>query len=243
MRSPYGLELVENCAECRLRCEGFFCDLPADVLQQFESLKYATVFPEGALLFVEGQSPRGIFMLCSGRAKLSAGSASGKTIITHIAEAGEVLGLSAVVSGVPYEVTAETLDSCQVNFIKRADFLRFLTEQSAASLRVAQHLSNAYRFASEQVRSLGLSESTAEKLAHLILGWCERQGKQTDRGINLKLTLTHEEIAQLIGASRETVTRLLGDLKNRQLIHLKGSTLVVRDRVALEAMAGSFRVT
>ena len=119
---------------------------------------------------------------------------------------------------------------------------QFLSEQSEASLQVSRHLSNAYRFASEQVRSLGLSESAAEKLAHLILGWCEHHGKQTDRGINLKLTLTHEEIAQLIGASRETVTRLLGDLKNKQLIHLKGSTLIVRDKVALETMAASFRV-
>jgi CRP/FNR family transcriptional regulator len=234
MRAPYGLEVVENCAECKLRCDDFFCDLPADVLKHFESLKYATVFPKGAILFVEGQSPRGIFVLCSGRVKLSSCSASGRTIITHIAEAGEVLGLSATVSGAPYEVMAETLGPCQVNFIKERDFLSFLAEEGVASLQVARHLSNAYRQASEQVRSLGLSESTAEKLSNLILGWCEREGKQTERGISLKVTLTHEEIAQSIGSSRETVTRLLGDLRRRRIISIKGSTLLVADRAALE---------
>jgi CRP/FNR family transcriptional regulator, cyclic AMP receptor protein len=239
MRSPYGLEVIDSCTDCRVRCEGFFCDLPEGLLLQFESLKYATVFPEGSLLFVEGQSPRGIFMVCAGRVKLSASAASGKTIITHIAEPGEVLGLSAVVSGDGYEATAETLGPCQVNFIKRDEFLRFLGENSLACLRVAEHLSKAYRFASEQVRSLGLSQSTAEKLAHLIVGWCEQQGKQSDRGVSLKLTLTHEEIAQLIGASRETVTRLLGELRQREIIYLKGSTLIVRDPSALKAMASS----
>ena len=239
MHAPYGLEVIENCAECKLRCDDFFCDLPPDVLKHFESLKYATVFPEGAILFVEGQSPRGIFMLCSGRVKLSSCSASGRTIITHIAEAGEVLGLSAAVSSASYEVTAETLGPCQVNFIKHGDFLKFLSEESVACLRVAQHLSNAYRLASEQVRSLGLSESTAEKLANLILGWCEREGKQTERGISLKVTLTHEEIAQLIGSSRETVTRLLGDLKRRQIVSIKGSTLIVSDRASLESLCST----
>ena len=238
MRAPYGLEVIENCAECKLRCDDFFCDLPPDVLKHFESLKYATVFPKGAILFVEGQSPRGIFMLCSGRVKLSSCSASGRTIITHIAQAGEVLGLSAVVSGAPYEVTAETLVPCQVNFIKEGDFMKFLSEKTAACLRVAQHLSNAYRLASEQLRSLALSESTTEKLANLILGWCELEGKQTERGISLKVTLTHEEIAQSIGSSRETVTRLLGDLKNRRIISIKGSTMIVPDRASLERLSG-----
>jgi len=239
MRAPYGLEVVDNCAECKLRCADFFCDLPPDVLKRFESLKYATVFPRGAILFVEGQSPRGVFMLCSGRVKLSCSSASGRTIITHIAEAGEVLGLSAAVSGKAYEVTAETLGPCQVNFIKEGAFLKFLSEESAACLRVAQHLSNAYRLASEQVRSLGLSESTAEKLATMILGWCERDGKQTERGIVIKVALTHEEIAQLIGASRETVTRLFSDFKSQQIISIKGSTMIVRDRASLQSLCGS----
>lgn len=234
MRSPYGLEVIENCIECKLRCDNFFCDLPTDALKHFEALKYATVFPKGSILFVEGQSPRGIFMLCAGRVKLSSSSANGRTIITHIAQPGEVLGLSAAVSDAPYDVTAETIEPCQVNFVRRGDFMKFLSDESAACLRVAQHLSNAYRYASAQARSLGLSESTAEKLANLILGWCDSEGRASERGITLKLTLTHEEIAQLIGASRETVTRLLGDLKSQKVISIKGSTLVVPDRARLE---------
>ncbi|MEK6288427.1 MAG: Crp/Fnr family transcriptional regulator [Acidobacteriota bacterium] len=239
MNSPYGLEVNDSCVNCKLRSEGYFCDFDAELVRSFETLKYATVFPKGAVLFVEGQSPRGVFMLCSGRVKLTTCSSDGKSLITRIAESGEVLGLGSSVSGKPYMATAETLNPCQVNFIKREDFLHFLKENGAACLRVAEHLSNNYHDAFEQVRSLGLSHSASEKLAKLMLEWCVKSGKEIDKGISLKLTLTHEEIAQIIGASRETVTRLLGLFKRKQMIYVKGSTLIIRDKAALEAMVSS----
>jgi CRP/FNR family transcriptional regulator, cyclic AMP receptor protein len=239
MHSPYGLEVSDSCVNCNIRSDSHFCDFDADLVRSFEALKYATVFPKGAVLFVEGQSPRGVFMICSGRVKLSTCSSDGKSLITRIAEGGEVLGLGAAVSGKPYLATAETLIPCQINFIKREDFLRFLRENGTACLRVAEHLSHNYQNAFEQVRSLGLSHSASEKLAKLMLEWCAKSGKETDKGVSVKLTLTHEEIAQIIGTSRETVTRLLGDFKNRQIIYVKGSTLVIRDKAALVAMVSS----
>lgn len=239
MYSPYGLEVSDSCLECKIRSVGYFCEFDAELVKSFETLKYATVFPKGAVLFVEGQSPRGVFMICTGRVKLSTCSSDGKALITRIAEGGEVLGLSAAVSGKPYMVTAETLVPCQINFIKRDDFLRFLRENGAACLRVAEHLSSNYNNAFEQVRSLGLSHSASEKLAKLMLEWCAKNGKETGTGITLKLTLTHEEIAQIIGASRETVTRLLAEFKHKQLISIKGSTLIIRDKPALVAMVTS----
>lgn len=238
MRSPYGLEIIESCFHCKHRTERLFCDLPDNVLQDFDALKYANVFPKGAMLFVEGQSPRGIFVLCSGRTKLSTCSSDGKALIMQIAEPGDVLGLSATISGKPYEVSAETLEHCQVNFVKRDEFLKFLARHGEACLKIAEHLSNNYHTAYEQIRSLGLSHSAGEKLAKLILEWCEK-GEETKQGIRLKLTLTHEEIAQMIGTSRETVTRLIGEFKGKQLIHLKGSNLVIRDRSALEKLVTS----
>ena len=120
------MDIIESCLTCKMRADRIFCDLPTSALQSFESIKYATAYPKGAVLFVEGQSPRGIFVLCKGRVKLSICATDGKTLILKIAEPGEVLGLSATVSGKPYELTAETIDPCQVNFVKREDFLRFL---------------------------------------------------------------------------------------------------------------------
>ena len=71
MLTPYGLDIVESCLTCKMRAEHIFCDLQPAALQSFENIKYATAYPKGAVLFVEGQSPRGIFVLCKGRVKLS----------------------------------------------------------------------------------------------------------------------------------------------------------------------------
>ncbi len=239
MRSPYGLDIIENCLACKLRADRLFCGLPDGSLKAFEAIKYSTAYPKGAVLFVEGQSPRGIFVLCKGRAKLSVGSSDGKTLILKIAEAGEVLGLSATVSGKPYELTAETLDPCQINFVKREEFLRFLKEHAEACFRVAEQLSDKYNTACREIRSLGLSHSAGEKLAKLLLEWGGNGVADEHKETRLKVALTHEEIAQMIGTSRETVTRLFADLKKRQIIALKGSTLLIRNRSALRTLASN----
>jgi CRP/FNR family transcriptional regulator len=158
-------------------------------------------------------------------------------LILKIAEPGEVLGLSATVGGKPYELTAETVDPCQVNFVKREDFLRFLKEHSEACLRVAEQLSDKYNSACREIRALGLSHSAGEKLAKLLLEWSLRNGEAAKIEPRVKLALTHEEIAQMIGTSRETVTRLFADLKKRQIVQAKGSTLLIRNKAALKAMA------
>ncbi len=235
MLSPYGLEIIESCLACKMREEKIFCNLSNGALQALEGIKYTTAYPKGAVLFVEGQAPRGIFLLCKGRVKMSICSSDGKTLILKIAEPGEVLGLSATVSGKPYELTAETLDPCQVNFVKREDFLRYLKDHNEVCLRVAEQLSDKYNTACHEIRSLGLSHSAAEKLAKLLLEWSEKNGGVA---VRVKLTLTHEEIAQMIGTSRETVTRLFADFKKRQFIQLRGSTLVIRNRAALEVLVG-----
>lgn len=237
MLSPYGMEIVESCITCKLRAERIFCDLPDAALQSFESIKYATSYPQGAVLFVEGQLPRGIFVLCKGTVKLSINSPSGRTMIVKLAEPGEVLGLSATISGKPYEVTAETIDPCQVNFVKRDDFLRFLKDDVDACFKVAEQLSEKYHTACKEVRSLGLSHSAAEKLAKLLLEWSFKNGESAKAEPRLKLRLTHEEIAQMIGTSRETVTRLFAEMKKRQIVQSKGSTLVIRNTVALRELA------
>ena len=149
-------------------------------MKALESIKSTAAYPKGALLFVEGQNPRGVFVLCHGRAKLSTSSADGKTIILKIAEPGEILGLSATVSGKAYEVTAELMEPSQANFITRQDFLNFLRDHGDASLRVAEQLSQNYHSAYEEIRSLGLSHSASEKLAKLLLEWA-KEGNGKDR--------------------------------------------------------------
>jgi CRP/FNR family transcriptional regulator, cyclic AMP receptor protein len=235
MRGPYGFETNENCQSCKLRAHGFFCQLSPAALRDFNAMKSPATYPAGAMLFLEKQDPRGVFVLCGGQVKLSISSSSGKTLILRIAKPGEILGLMATMSGSPYEVTAETLHPSQVSFIRRDDFLRFVAKHAEANQAAVEQLSTLYSGACEQLRTLGLSASAPEKLARVLLDW-SADAKDTKQGTPIKLPLTHEEIAEFIGTTRETVTRTLSDFKNRQLVALQGSTLIISNRPALESI-------
>jgi len=233
MPTPYNINIQEHCTDCKLD-KGVFCKLPKEALSTLDRIKYTSVYPKGSLLFVEGEQPRGVFVLCSGRAKLTMSSSEGKRLIAKIAEPGEIIGVSSSILGTPYEVTAETVEPSQVNFIRRDDFLNFLASSSDACMNAAQSLSAEHHSAQQGVRNLGLSQTTTEKLAKLILHWTET-GEETPKGIRLKVLLTHEEIGQMIGSTRETVTRLLSDFRRRKYIDIKGSTVFVMNAGALAA--------
>jgi len=238
MRGPYGFELVTNCQSCKARQQCSFCNLSSAAAKDFDAIKFPATYPAGALLFLEKQEPRGVYMLCEGQVKLSISSGGGKTLILRIAKAGEILGLTSTLSGRPYEVTAETLHPCQVAFVRREEFLAFFGKHPEAYRCVAAQLTTLYSDACEQLRTVGLSSSAPEKLARLLLEWAA-EGKQTKDGTQITIPLTHEEIAEFIGATRETVTRTLSDFKSRQLVSLKGSILMIPDRQALETIGGA----
>ena len=237
MRAPYGLEIIESCLNCPHREDRLFCNLSPAALKHLETITAAASYPKGATLFVEGQKPRGVFILCNGRVKLSTSSADGKTLILRVPEKGEILGLAATLSGQPYQASAEVLEPAQANFIARNDFLDFLKTHGEAALRVAQQLSENYHLAVGEMRTIGLSHSAAEKFARFLLEQVA-EGEKVEGEVRATLTLTHEEIAQMIGSSRETVTRLFSDFKKRQVLQVKGSTVVIRDLAALSKLAG-----
>ncbi len=236
MNTPYGLEIIESCLNCTLRKEHSFCNMSYSLLKRFSAASHQSTYPGGAVLFVEGQMPRGAFVLCSGRVKLSTTSREGKVLIVKMASAGDMLGLSAVISGTAYEVTAETSAPCHVNFVERDSLIQLIGESGELGLKAAEALSREFQSAYRDIHDLVLARSSAGKLARLLLSWTDGRGK-AEREIRIRSNLTHEEMAQMIGASRETVTRLLSDLKKKELIRLEGSTLVIRNKVALEALA------
>ena len=200
MGGPYGFEQSENCQTRGIRAAGFFCQLAPAALKDFDAVRSVATYPAGAILFHRKQEPRGVFVLCEGKVKLSISSSAGKVLITSIAKPGEILGLSAVITGSPYEVTAETLHPCQVTFIHRHDFLRLLEKHLDMHQRVVRQLVAQYSNVCEQLRTVTLSASVQEKLARLLLEWSADSKR-------VNVPLTHEEIAELVGTSREAVTK------------------------------------
>ena len=155
----------QSCFKCEMRPDRVFCDLPDDALGAFDSIKAIIQIPRGEVLFHEGRLPRGAFVLCGGRVKLSVSSEHGKRLMLRVAGAGEVLGLSATMSGKPYELTAEVLDPAQVAFIKRRDLLRFLRDHREACLQVVHLLSQDLHTAFDRVRTVGLTRTRRPRVS------------------------------------------------------------------------------
>lgn len=242
MSPAYDFHIVENCLKCPFREDRLFCDLPSDALKALQEIKATSVYPKGALLCLEGQPSRGVFVLCTGKAKLSTTSADGKTIILRIGEPGEVLGLTSVIAGAPYEATIETLEPTQAAFISQKDFLRFLDQHSNVGMKVAQQLTHNCKCAYDEIRSLGLSNSVPQKIAKLLLKWSEHPlslplANKKSSEIAIRVTLTQEEIAQFAGTSRETVSRVLGDFKRKGWLCIRGATWFIANKSALKKLA------
>lgn len=227
------------CNGCVDRSEGFFCNLSGEAFAELQTIKVSHAYPRGSTLFMEGQPANGVFLICEGHVKLSTYSEDGKAIILRIAEAGEILGISSVISGKAHEATAEVTDYCRVNFVRRRDFLSLIQSSHDAALNALRQLSSNYHKAYRQICSLGLSASAGDKLAKLLLEWCDH-GKQNGTGeIVIPLAHTHGEIAEMIGTSRETVTRLFKDFKIRNLLTLTRNELCIPDKHRLKASIGT----
>lgn len=231
-------QIIEDCLRCTFRENRIFCNLPHAAVVKLQSIKATSVYPKGTMLCLEGQAPRGIYVLCTGKAKISTTSSEGKSIILRIAEPGEVLGLTAAVSNTPYEATVETLEQTQANFISHQDFTHFLQDYPEVGMKVAQQLTHNCKCAYTEIRSLGLSNSVPEKIAKLLLGWAEHplqfSSPRKSQEISIRVTLTQEEIAQFVGTSRETVSRVLGDFKKKGWLRVKGATWSITNKRALE---------
>lgn len=237
-KTPYGLKVMSSCLSCQLIHHRAFCNLPQSALAEMDAISSSSVYPKGAILFVEGQESRGVFVVCNGRLKLSTTSSQGKSVIVRVAEPGEVLGLPAILSGQPYDLTAEALEPVQINFIRRGAFLQFLHNHADAAVRVAEILSNVYHNTVAEVRYLGLSASAPQKLARFLLD-LQPNSKEDSNRSRFTLALKQREIAEFIGCTRETVTRLFTRFRKHSWIEVRGSVLVIKDRKALEHLRDS----
>jgi CRP-like cAMP-binding protein len=198
-----------------------------EFVQSLESIKSVVNLPKHAKLLEEGQVPEGIFVLVHGSVKLFVGLKGGKTLILRVVQSGEVLGLSATMSSRPAEYTAETLSSTQFLYVPRKDFLELLDEHPEICISVVEVLSHQLREAVNMIHYSSGSQPAVEKLADLLELWISESGELKDRGIELKLPLTQEEIGQMIGVSRETVSRLLAEFEEQGILELEGSRVRV----------------
>ena len=211
------------------------------LIKQLRSEGFACSLPSRAILFMEGEAARGIHIISQGHVKLSSSSCEGRVLILRVAEPGEVLGFHNCITGNPYEMTAQTLQPSCISFVRREDLMRALRDSQEACLSAVEQLSRVCHMAYLQLSSVNFLHSVSEKLARFLLSLsAEPSGarKDCDEAVQVDIDLTHDEIAQAIGTSRETVTRALANLRKKHLVSLTRSMLLVQNRTELEKIAG-----
>ena len=185
----------------------------------------------GAVLFAEGEPARGVYILRTGRATVSISSSEGRIVMLRMAQAGDVLGLNSVLRNGSYDSTVKTLEPCRTDFISRLELIALMQQSKDGAQAILTLLSQELTELTNRAKLLLLPQTAAGRLAKLLLEWSNGNGS-VDR------FFTHEEIAQMICSSRETVTRLLAALSSQQVIRVTSDSILIRDRLALERITG-----
>lgn len=211
--------------------------LSRSTLDHMDRLKHLLSYPAGTTIFAEGQTCQGIYILWQGEVKLAMSNAEGRTLILGVSSPGEILGLQECLNGETYSLTLETTAPSEVAFVLRQNFLNFLNEHGDARQLTNQQLISDCRAAHDLIRTIGLSQSIHERLARVFLQWA-KGSRFIDGSYRINVGFTHDEIGQLIGVRRETVSRTLSHLKKLGIAEFSGATLVIHNKATLERLAG-----
>lgn len=228
---------MKNCLNCSQRNQHAFCHLGEDAMAFLESVSTSAECSRGATFFRQGDKCDAVYVLCSGRVKLSTTSSEGRTMILRIADPGYVLGLSAILSEGVHEVTVEAVEPCQVKVINRRPLLDMLQKYGDASVGAARALASECCSAFDEVRRIGLPTSPAGRVARLLLDWTTEKSRTHSTKASVAMPLTHEELASMTATTRETVTRTLSRFRRDNLITIKGISLTVLQPDALEQLS------
>lgn len=226
---------MNMCESCPNTGTHAFCNLGQESQAFLESNTVSMEYPRGTVIFREGDVSTAVFVLCSGKVKISATSKEGRTMILRIADAGDVLGLSSAFTDSDYEVTAETLEPCRVRVLHLRHLNTMLGRYGDVSLALAKALAKDYRAAFDEARLIALPGSPAGRVARLILDWSDQATKASRPFVTMMLT--HEELASMTATTRETVTRTLSRMRREKMISTRGVALTVLQPKALEQLS------
>ena len=219
-------------------------DSPADLHSLLHAIRASNisnlnlVHVRGRVLFTEGEPARGVYILQTGRAVVSISSSAGRVVMLRLAQAGEVLGLNSVLRGGTYDTTVKSFELCRTDFIARAELIDVMRSQTGAQA-VLRMLSRELTELTQRAKLLLLPKTVRGRLATLLLEWSNENRSGPSRKRRLDRTFTHEEIAQMVCSSRETVTRLMAALSMQRIIRITSDSILIRNRPALEKLAST----
>lgn len=210
-----------------LRKVGFFSKLEARDLAAVRDAAQVKKVPKSTLLFCEGDRGDALYLVLEGKVKASLLAEDGREVILSVLGPGELVGEMALFDlEERRSATVETLEDSELLVLSGAQFLKVIESRPAIALSVIRTLSHRLRDTSSRIRSLVFLD-TYSRVGRYLLDLAHQQGRELADGSLLVMRPTHQEIANFIGTTRETVSRALGELQNQGLIRLVGRRVIL----------------
>ena len=227
---------IDDCWSCQNRGTSDLCDLESFTAAEFERIKRTVIYKPCQFVFYEGHPVLALYILCSGRVKLTRSTKNGQCRLVEIVDPGELIEKHSFQDGAVHELTCESLEASQVCMIDREPYLRLLAKNGELAVRVIKLLSRKMSLSVDETDQFAFA-SARERIAGLLLELVERYGEPVQDGTKISLLLKREELAQMAAISVETAVRILQALQGTRLIQMKGREIIILDQSRLTQAA------
>lgn len=210
-----------------LKKVSLFQDLAEEQLQLVYNLVALRNYGSGDLIFTQGEPGDALFFVINGRVKIIVMAADGREKIIKVMEPCHVFGEVVLFDNGPYPATAQAMDACQVGILRNEDLYMLLRAHSDLAISLLQLLAKRLKMTQRQLQDLALKD-VYTRVAQLLLELAETEGVILPCGsAQLTLRLTREEMAQMTATSRETLTRMLSELRQQGIITVERNQVFI----------------
>ncbi|MFA9191009.1 Crp/Fnr family transcriptional regulator [Flavobacterium sp. FZUC8N2.13] len=224
---------MSKCEQCIVREFSSLKALNKDELIKLAECKTSRLVKKGEIIFEEGENVNGIFCVKDGVCKLTKLSPNGKDHIVKLVTKGELLGQRSMISDEPVNLTAVALEDMQVCFVPKSEIMGFFDKNNQFSMNVMKNICGDLKESDKQMVNMA-QKTVKERLAETLLYLQDTFGKNEDD--TLKIQLTRDELASMIGTATESCIRLLSDFNKSGLIEIKGKKIILKDIPKLKKM-------
>ncbi|MFE3870376.1 Crp/Fnr family transcriptional regulator [Flavobacterium sp. ZS1P70] len=225
---------MSKCEQCIVREFSSLKALSKNELVHLSDCKTSRTIKKGEVIFEEGENVNGIYCIKDGVCKLTKLSPNGKDHIVKLVTKGELLGQRSMISEEPVNLSAVALEDMEVCFIPKSEVMSFFDKNNQFSMNVMKTICGDLKEADDHMVNLA-QKTVKERLAETLLYLHDTFGKNEDN--SLKVQLSRDELASMIGTATESCIRLLSDFKKLGLIELTGKKILLKDINKLKKMA------
>jgi CRP-like cAMP-binding protein len=227
---------MKKCDDCEAKKNGIFCDINPEKNLELSKFKVMNHYKKGQNLFIQGHPPLGLFCVASGKIKLTINGSDGKESILKIVGAGDILGHSSLFNRKNHEASAEVIEDSIICFVDKNYFRLLLSDNHQIAIHLLEKISNELGYTEKKHVSM-LQKNIRERLAGLLLQLGRDFGEEESLRIKIKIQLSRNEMASMVGAAHESIIRLLSEFREEEIIDFEGKFILIKNLKKLREIA------